>query len=257
MSFMPIGLFIGVIAFAAAIAHLGQSADALFDVVALIMVLGGTVASAVMVLPWELLAEIRWAFSKIFTRAGFRLKDVVAHCEQASKTKSCPPSAQKRIYGSLLKEGFELSELGIEPAKVQEILHERLNARIRRLRRVTGVLRGIAKYPPAFGLMGTVLGLVNVMRGVSRGMPATETALQMALALVATMYGLVMANLIIGPFGEILSQAIQGEEYAGEIAITAVILSLTEDSQLVTSEFLQSYLGESERSSSLDFEGAA
>ncbi len=257
MSFLPIGLLVGIAAFTGSLIYLGQSPVAYFDVVALAMVLGGTLAAAIAVIPWEMRNEIKWAFSKVFKRSGYPLAEVVNHCEQASKMRKCNDLVAERIYGSLLKEGFELAELGIETEKIEAILHERLGARIRRLKRVAGVLKGIAKYPPAFGLMGTVLGLVNVMRGVARGMPASETALEMALALVATMYGLILANLLVGPFGEILGQAIQGEEYCGEIAISAVILSLTEDSQLVTSEFLQSYLGANERTSQNETEAAA
>lgn len=257
MSYLPIGLIVGFSAFGVALHHLGQSLSAFYDFVALVMVVGGTAAAALMVLPWELRAEIGWAFSMIFKRSGFPLSDVVAHCESAAKTKNVSPLVAKRIYGSLLKEGYELQDLGIETEKIEAILHERLNARIRRLRRVAGMIKGIAKYPPAFGLMGTVIGLVNVMRGVSKGMPANQTALEMALALIATMYGLIMANFLIGPWGEILTQAIQGEEYAGEIAINAVVLSMTEDSQIVISEYLQSYLGESLRRSTVDFEEAA
>jgi len=257
MSFLPIGLFIGILSFVGAMMYLGQGLSSIYDFVALIMVVGGTIAAAVMVLPWEMKAEIKWAFSKLIKRSGYPLAQVIADCENATKTKSCSDEVAKRIYGSLLREGFELKQIGITNEHVEIILRERLDARIRRLRRVTGVLKGIAKYPPAFGLMGTVLGLVNVMRGVSRGMPASETALEMALALVATMYGLIMANYLIGPFGEVLTQSVQGEEYAGEIAISAVMLSLTEDSQIVTSEFLQSYINAGERMSQFTGEDAA
>lgn len=251
MSFLPLGLIVGFSAFGLSLYHLGQSPSAFFDLVAFIMVIGGTMAASLMVLPWELRAEIGWAVSKIFKRSGFPLSEVVAHCEAATRAKAVPDAVAQRIYGSLLREGYELRDLGIETEKIEAILHERLNARIRRLRRVAGMIKGIAKYPPAFGLMGTVIGLVNVMRGVSRGMPANQTALEMALALIATMYGLIMANFFIGPWGEILTQAIQGEEYAGEIAISAVMLSLTEDSQIVITEYLQSYVAEGLRKSSV------
>jgi chemotaxis protein MotA len=257
MGFFPLGLAIAVLSFVGSILFLGQSFQSFFDPVALIMVIGGTIAAGVMVIPWELKTEIKWAFSKMFVRSGFPLTEVIADCEAATRSKDCPDSVAKRIYGSLLREGFELHQIGISHEKVEVILRERLDARIRRLRRVVNVIRGIAKFPPAFGLMGTVIGLVNVMRGVSRGMAASETALEMALALVATMYGLVLANYLIAPLGEILSQGLQGEEYAGEIAIAAVILSLTEDSQIVTSEFLQSYISAEKRKSAISEADAA
>lgn len=50
--------------------------------------------------------------------------------------------------------------------------------------------------------MGTVLGLVNLMRGISAGLDAKDTGVQMAVALVATFYGLIFANLIVNPAGE-------------------------------------------------------
>jgi chemotaxis protein MotA len=260
MSYLPLGFTIALLALAGSVVYLGQPIMAYYDFVGVIMVIGGTIAATIMVVPWEMKKEVKWAFSKAFRRSGFPLKTVVNHCLASMKTKSVPSEVQGRLYGELLSEGYELIHLGIESDKVQQILEARLDARLKRLRRVSMAIKGIAKYPPAFGLMGTVFGLIKVMQGISKGMSATDGALEMGLALACTMYGLLAANFLIAPFGEILSHSLQAEEYAGEIAISAVVLSMNEDSGIVSSEFLQSFLPSDDRSqldSDNDFERAA
>ena len=95
--------------------------------------------------------------------------------------------------------------------------------------------------------MGTVLGLVNVMTGVSNGADAKSTALKMSIALVATMYGLVVANLFVNPAGELIQRYANDDESLAQIAVEAVMLEINKSSYLEAQEYLNSFAPEESR----------
>jgi chemotaxis protein MotA len=113
--------------------------------------------------------------------------------------------------------------------------------------RVSGAIRSLAKYPPAFGLVGTVLGLVSLMRAISQGTNSSEAGLRMAVALVATLYGLLTANLFLNPAGERVSVHTAEEKKAAEIAMQAVLLAADSVSLLEAQEVLNSYVRPDQR----------
>lgn len=146
------------------------------------------------------------------------------------------------LPGQVLKDGAELISLGLNGEKIQMILQERVHQATERKNRVANTLKSLAKYPPAFGLAGTVLGLVSLMRSVSAGATAKDTAVEMAIALVATMYGILTANLVVNPAGESVAKDAIEEMKEAEIAVQAVLLAVNRTSILESQEMLNSFV---------------
>ena len=88
---------------------------------------------------------------------------------------------------------------------------------------------------------------MSLMNAVAAGMAAEQTGLKMAIALVATLYGLLMANMIVNPAGEHLTKILQNEALLAEISVQAVLLVKSETSLLEAQEILNSYVLEAER----------
>ncbi|MBK7891037.1 MAG: MotA/TolQ/ExbB proton channel family protein [Bdellovibrionales bacterium] len=246
MTLFPIGLLVAIIALAAAIYELKQSAANFYDFVALAVVFGGTFAVALMVLPWDLRREVFRAFRMLFYKRATDARAVVRSALSIVQNPSAPQieAGVPELATKILKEGAELIQLGLGKDRIDEILQERVFQTGRRRRRVGTAIRNLAKYPPAFGLMGTVLGLVNLMRGLASGLSAQQTGLEMAVALVATMYGLLLANLFINPAGEMVMKKATEDEDAAEIALEAVMLAYDRVSILEAQEVLNSYVDE-------------
>lgn len=246
MSLYPVGLLIALASFALSIRALHQSPGNYYDLVALLIVFGGSTAVFLVVLPWDLRKDVMHLFRSLVVKKPFGYREVVSDCldtlRNGEESLKNLPRVGAPIHMQLMADGFELHSLGFTPEKTEGILAERLTQAIRRRRRVANAVRGLAKYPPAFGLMGTVLGLVNVMRGVSSGIDGKQTALEMAVALVATMYGLIVANLLVNPAGEMAMKESQEMETAGEIAITTFRLWTEGCAQLEAQETLNSFV---------------
>lgn len=245
------GLFIALLSVIYSIVHLRQSASNYVDPVGLAVVFGGTLAVAVMVFPWEMHRDIRDAFKRLFSSKKLDHKVLNFECfemiraMQSGNTQFEPKDTT--AAGQVLRDGAELLSLGFDTEKVHTILEERIYQWAERKQKVANAFRSLAKYPPAFGLVGTVLGLVSLMNAISAGASSTEAGVRMAVALVATLYGLIVANLLLNPAGENVLKAAQEEKKAAELALQAVLLASKKVSLLEAQEVLNSFVAPTDR----------
>jgi chemotaxis protein MotA len=244
MTLFPVGLLVALSSLFAAIHYLKQPASSYYDFVAFAVVIGGTLAVSLIVLPWDLRREVIRSMKLLFFKRNVDHRGVLRSCmtvvvdPRRVSIEEGVPELSRRI----LQEGAELIELGVSADRIETILNERVFQAGRRMRRVGTAIRNLAKYPPAFGLMGTVLGLVNLMRGISTGLTAQQTGLEMSVALVATMYGLLLANIVINPAGEMILKKAHEDEESAEVALQAVLLAAERVSVLEAQEILNSYV---------------
>jgi chemotaxis protein MotA len=251
--------FVGISFFSAAVwlaaKHLNQPLQSYVDIVAFLVVFGGTITVSMIVLPWENWRDVLRGFGRLFALRPPNRRQLLRACLDVIANPSQEFNARAaRISGlpaEVLRDGVELISLGFGPEKIEPILRERVFQFSRRAKRAANALKSIAKYPPAFGLVGTVLGLVNLMRAISAGMDAKETGVKMAVALVATLYGLMMANLIVNPAGELILKGAQADEELGEMALQAVLLAAERTSYLEAQELMNSFVDRRHRESAL------
>lgn len=229
---------------------LDQSLGLYFDDVALTMVVGGTFAVAVISLPWNHSREVWRSLAGILVRTSATNKGMVEEAldfVRKSQQGKPPKSRQKHIAGDLLVDGRELLDLNFSTDDIHTILQERLHQYIEKKQQIAEYFMSLAKYPPAFGLVGTVLGLVNLMRAITDGLPPSQTGVKMALALVATLYGLVFANFFVAPIGEAIGKQVNQDRFHGEIALQAVLLAADQTSLLKSQEMLNSFVSRRDR----------
>lgn len=243
-----------VLAFASAVIaldHLQQSVMQFFDIVALSIVFGGTFAISMIILPWKDYRNILKNLSRLFFDLGHNKSEVVniglVSLSNFKRGEKLQIPNDSPFHLLLLKDGFELLQLGLEPQKVEAILSERIHHYYEANKKVADSIKSLAKYPPAFGLTGTVFGLVELMKSVSQGLPAKETGLKMAIALVATLYGLVIANLFLNPAGEQILKILKSDKELADISLQTIVLAAQNVSMLESQELLNSMVDSHDR----------
>ncbi|NDD90805.1 hypothetical protein EBZ37_01790 [bacterium] len=249
--FFIAGLSLAFLSVVGAIFHLRQSANVYFDLVALLVVIGGTIAVAVITLPWHHFPEIVSGLKRLFSGEKRDPRLLLAESMRFIQSHhSGVPVRELSIQGlarDVLADGAEMLSLGFSSDNLRSILSERIRETCDRQTRVANAFRSLSKYPPAFGLTGTVLGLVSLMRGLSDASGAEETGMRMAVALVATLYGLVVSNLIINPAGESLLKHASIERKDADLALQAVLLAADRVPLLECHEMLNSFVHPSHR----------
>lgn len=246
----PIGILIALFSLAASIVHLRQDAATFWDFVGAATVFGGTLAVGVIVLPWNYRSTVFKALVGLFRPGKRSSSTIVPECIdflQELRSGGTPNVVSQGLAGEVLRDGVELISLGFDKSKVHEILEDRIHFSFERYEAVANAIRSMAKYPPAFGLAGTVLGLVTLMKSVSQGADAKQTGALMAIALMATFYGLLVANMVINPAGEHILKTARADRKRAEIALHAILLHLEGVTLLEAQEVLNSYVTQSQR----------
>lgn len=247
-----LGFFIISIGFYIALDHLNQGIGQFWDVIAFALVVFGTAAVSVMTMPsLKLKHTLSIFFRGVSSNHGLR-EDCIQNSLNLMKG-HLPNGKVKRIDQKILIDGIELLRLGFNTEKIQDILVERVEKYTDDSVTVAQWVRGLSKYPPAFGLAGTVLGLVHLMKGLSEGADPKETGLRMAVALVATFYGIVVANIFVNPIGDRMLSNTKEDQNLAEISVNAIVMMSERTNYVEAMEQLNNHVPNQYKKLSFDY----
>ncbi|MBF0161839.1 MAG: MotA/TolQ/ExbB proton channel family protein, partial [Magnetococcales bacterium] len=109
---------------------------------------------------------------------------------------------------------------GAEPELLRSILSRNLDYSIKRHQRSISILDSIAEMAPAFGLIGTLIGLVHMLANIS---DPSAIGPPMAMALSATLYGTVLAHLVARPLSGKLTLYSEDEQLIRQVIIDGMV----------------------------------
>jgi chemotaxis protein MotA len=246
-----LGIFSFSFGFYLALWHLNQGIVSFYDFVAVVLVVVGSFSAAYMTMPAIEFKKILKTLVSTLTQSATSKREVIAKDLIESLKKNGAPISTK--VGSLVlpygiyNDGLEMIDLGFSKEKIKSLLVKRIGQSASDTMKVSNWLRSSAKYPPAFGLMGTVMGMVHLMKGLSNGSGSEETGLRMAVALIATFYGIILSNVFFSPLGERIKEELQESVTLAELAVEGVMLKIDRSNLLEAQEEINSYLDESKR----------
>jgi len=230
-----LGIFLSII-------HLEQGISSYWDFVAFFVVIFGTIAVSLMTSPAMRIRIIIRQLLSSFQNPSAKRESAINNAVKVLNGEKFKSTINSRIDERILADGLELVKLGFSSEKIKTILEQRIDKSAEDHMMIANWVRGLAKYPPAFGLVGTVLGLIHLMRGLAEGSDPKETGIRMAIALVATLYGLILSNAFINPVGERIRNNILEEINLCEISVKSVLMFKENTNLLEAQEFLSSYL---------------
>ena len=143
-----------------------------------------------------------------------------------------------------LKKGLQLTVDGLEPESIQAIMEAEMNNVESRHETGIELISALAAYAPALGMIGTVIGLVQMLQTMSD--PSTIGP-AMAVALITTFYGAILANLIFLPMVGKLKHRSKEEIHIMEMQMEGVLgISRGENPRMIE-EKLSSFQPPSDR----------
>jgi chemotaxis protein MotA len=147
-----------------------------------------------------------------------------------------------------LKEALEmLADNHLEEEDLVRIMMTRTSSTYQRYQEEAIKFRSLAKFPPAFGLMGAVLGMIGIMAELGGDGAMANMGPSLALALVGTLYGVALANVIILPLAENLLESAREIRSKNLMVTEAVHLMMQRKNPVLMAEDLNSFLLPSER----------
>ncbi len=220
-----IGLACGIIVLAAGIMSNGELLS-FYDVGSIFITFGGTLAALVINYPFNIIkSTIVATFTIPFRRKPnpFKIIDnIVELAEQARESGLLSLEDKVDEYNNdFLKKGILSITASHDTAVVRKDLETDLDFVEQRHAAVHGFLEKGATYAPAFGMIGTLVGLINMLKHLNDDQSALGP--NMSIALVTTFYGVVLSNLVFLPLAGKLKKMSEDEIVCKQLIIDGVI----------------------------------
>jgi len=153
-------------------------------------------------------------------------------------------SEAEELKDSFFKKGLELVIDGLEPHAIREILETEIEHIEQRHTRGADILNSLGTYAPAMGMLGTLIGLIQMLQSMSD--PSTIGP-SMAVALITTFYGSIMANLIALPMAGKLIMRSREEVVEKGMILEGVMSISAGDNPRIVERKLHSFLAPEHR----------
>lgn len=213
----------------------------------LLLVIGGTFAVTLMgVTMSDFLGSFKIGLKGVFYKLDVPQNLIEESVELANvaRKEGILALEGREISNSFLERGIGLCIDGHAPEIVKKLLTKDINMSIDRHTVGAGMFKSMAVYAPAMGMIGTLVGLVQMLSNMSD--PASIGP-AMAVALLTTLYGAIIANAFASPLADKLI-LISGYEKRNKDMILESITGIQEGTNpRVLKQMLNAYLPESKR----------
>jgi chemotaxis protein MotA len=191
----------------------------------LILVIGGTLGAAmaggIMKDSVGIIAQLKRAMTMKKMPADALIGSVVSLAERARREGLLAlEEAAKDVEHPFLKRGLQMAIDGTDPDELADILHSEVDAKRKADKAGAKVFADMGGYAPTIGIIGTVMGLVHVLENLSN---PDELGHLIAGAFVATLWGVMTANVLWLPIGARLKRVSEIECDQMELAIEGIL----------------------------------
>jgi len=205
-----VGIIAGILFLGLAIGLASDNPAAFINIPGLLIVVGGTLTAILISFPLpDALAAFKQA--RVLTQPlSLNLQEDIARLSIFSKLWFRNQFSQidnelEKLDDPFMQKGLQMVRDKQPAEDVMAVLNWKISQYRAKETGVINIFRSMATFAPAFGMVGSLVGLVNMLQEVEGGAVGTMTA-DMAIALVTTFYGLLMANLIFKPIATKLEQ---------------------------------------------------
>lgn len=179
------------------------------DTQSLLIVFGGTLAAVVASYPFTILKDIPKHFRVLFRGKIYNIPQLVDQLVDLSMIARqsgllALEDKANEISDSFLRHSVLMIVDANDPDKVRLVLERELENMMVRHDQAAGLYEKAASYAPAFGMIGTLIGLVNMLKGLDLSANAGSSSIgqDMSVALITTFYGCVLANAVFNPIAK-------------------------------------------------------
>jgi chemotaxis protein MotA len=216
-----------------------------YDTASFFIVLGGGLAATMISCPLEMVTAALGISKHVFFHKADSPMDLIKRMVEFAEIARrdgilALENVTDTIQDPFLVKGIQLAVDGTDPELIEQIMNTELENIESRHGKGRKPYELFTKYAPAWGMIGTLIGLINMLSG---GMddPAKLSS-GMAVALITTMYGAVVANYACGPIADKLILRNQEEMLLKEIVLRGVMSIQSGDNPRIVEQKLKIFL---------------
>ena len=210
----------------------------------LVIVLGGTVAATFISYPLKKVIRTLKIVKNAFTTSSLPAGDVINQIIELSNIARkegllAREEAGEKSDDVFLKKGIMLIVDGPDPELVRNILETELAFLEDRHKDGQGIFEAMGAFAPAFGLIGTLIGLINMLKDLD---DPSSVGPNMSVALITTFYGSVFANLVFIPIANKLKGRSKEEILIKELMVEGLLSIQAGENPRIIEEKLKTFL---------------
>jgi chemotaxis protein MotA len=223
---------------------LGAGIKTFVHIPSMMITVGGMFAATLINFPLPEILKISKAAIKVFRSHSFDpslpILTIIAYAEKARRESLLGLEQDvEDVEDEFLKLGMRLIIDGTDPEVVRSIMETEIDYIEMRHRRRQQLFLAMAKYSPGFGMLGTLIGLVSMLKTMDD--PSTIGP-SMAVALLTTFYGTLMANLVFMPIAGKLKVHTADESLVKRITLEGILLIQAQINPRYVGQRLAAYL---------------
>jgi chemotaxis protein MotA len=239
-----IGLVVGLAAILGGQWLEGGHLSSLVQPTAFVIVMGGTFGAVMLQSPFATfmqgMAMARW----VFTPPALGQRELIERIMEWSHTARREGLLALEGYlaelsDPFLRKGLQLLVDGAEPDRVREVLEVEIAAQEDQMKLAAKVWESAGGYAPTIGILGAVMGLIHVMENLS---DPSKLGAGIAVAFVATIYGVGSANLIFLPIAKKLLAHVARLTLVRDMYVDGLIGVASGDNPRIIESRLQGYI---------------
>lgn len=220
----------GALALIAGAIFIGGSAEAFINIPGLLIVMGGTFAvTTVSFTLGDVVRTFGVLGGTVFYRerdpqdAAYSMMELADYVRKHGVLRLADSAVAKFAKETFLHKALGMLIEGVPEKDINDILSEGMSTASARVQRSASVLRKAAEIAPAMGLIGTLIGLVQMLGNLDN---PGAIGPAMAVALITTFYGVLLANVVFSPLASKLERN-AAEEHLIQYLYTVGVLSIS------------------------------
>jgi chemotaxis protein MotA len=251
-----IGIATGMVLIYGAI-FLGEGWDVFFDAAAFVIVFGGTAAAVMVTFSFDDLRLVPAGVKDFLTFKPPELRgylDMFTEFSRVARREGLLALDRRldSVDDTFIRFGLEMAVDGIEEVEIDELMRMRMNEEVKHNQLISKFFVNAGSYAPAFGMIGTLIGLIQMMQNLD---DPSMIGAGMAVALITTFYGAIMANLFFLPIStKVKAQGLHLLK-ARQMVRTGVLAIVRGESPSMIEKRLLSFLDDSEKSQEVGIRG--
>ena len=210
------------------------------------IVFGGMIASIFVAFPMYHVTALGKAIGAVLKPADDKMGPLVEMAvETADVARKGPADLEKGVEGIrnyFFKDGVQMVVDGYSLEETTEIMETRIEYREKREKIQTDMLKSMGDLAPAWGMVGTLIGLVLMLAGFGGEGGADNLGGGMAAALITTLYGAVFANLFFLPMAQKMGNKTTQTSMSAALLVEAARLIHQKKHPIIVREKLNSFI---------------
>lgn len=225
---------------------LGDGWQTFVDVGSLVIVLGGTVAALLVAFTMQQIKGVPGGLKALFAFKAPDFGALVGEMADLSRVvrREGLLALDRRLAETedeLMRFGLEMAVDGVEPAEIDDLMQTRIDETLAGPNFLVKFYNTAGTYAPAFGMVGTLIGLIQMLQNLS---DPSSIGPAMAVAMITTFYGALLANLVFLPLGSKQKEQAEALAKRAEIIRAGVLGIVRGESPALLERRLRQYLGD-------------